>query len=112
MDRKQGKWAGSIAAGPINPGILLNPSFITIQFSTFTIESTGIRENSTEFANSRTRSQLERLKTSRQIAVCGLREKQIVGPASSISEKLVNQLRRYGIRFYSRPADGVYRRWN
>lgn len=37
--------------------------------------------------------------------------KLITGPASEDTERLKDQLRRYGIRFYSRPAGGEYQAW-
>lgn len=40
-----------------------------------------------------------------------LADKHINGPATDDSERLRNQLRRYGIRFYSRPVDGQYQDW-
>jgi acetyltransferase-like isoleucine patch superfamily enzyme len=36
---------------------------------------------------------------------------RIVGPVTDEAETLRNQLRRYGIRFYSRPVDGSYETW-
>jgi carbonic anhydrase/acetyltransferase-like protein (isoleucine patch superfamily) len=39
------------------------------------------------------------------------RRKCIGGGADGLSARLVNQLRRYGIRFYSRPKDGSYVDW-
>lgn len=35
----------------------------------------------------------------------------IAGEADALSERLTNELRRYGIRFYSRPRNGVYVDW-
>lgn len=35
----------------------------------------------------------------------------ITGPADEATEQLRNQLRRYGIRFYSRPVEGEYQTW-
>ena len=35
----------------------------------------------------------------------------IRGEVTDATETLRNQLRRYGIRFYSRPEDGRYRSW-
>lgn len=35
----------------------------------------------------------------------------IAGAADAVSERLTNELRRYGIRFYSRPRDGRYVDW-
>lgn len=40
-----------------------------------------------------------------------LSDKRITGPATPESERLRNQLRRYGIRFYSRPVHGSYQDW-
>lgn len=40
-----------------------------------------------------------------------LADKHISGPVTAESERLRDQLRRYGIRFYSRPTDGVYQSW-
>ena len=37
--------------------------------------------------------------------------KQITGPATEATERLRNQARRHGIRFYSRPVDGTYQDW-
>lgn len=37
--------------------------------------------------------------------------KVITGPADENTERLRNQLRRYGIRFYSRPHSGEYETW-
>lgn len=37
--------------------------------------------------------------------------KSISGPVTDESERLRNQLRRYGIRFYSRPVNGKYEDW-
>jgi len=37
--------------------------------------------------------------------------KSITGPATLTSARLQDQLRRYGIRFYSRPVDGKYEDW-
>jgi acetyltransferase-like isoleucine patch superfamily enzyme len=37
--------------------------------------------------------------------------RKINGPVTDESEVLRNQLRRYGIRFYSRPDDGQYQSW-
>jgi acetyltransferase-like isoleucine patch superfamily enzyme len=36
----------------------------------------------------------------------------IAGTADALSGRLTNELRRYGIRFYSRPRDGVYINWD
>jgi acetyltransferase-like isoleucine patch superfamily enzyme len=36
---------------------------------------------------------------------------RIDGPVTDDTEQLRNQLRRYGIRFYSRPVEGEYRAW-
>ncbi len=38
-------------------------------------------------------------------------DKHISGPVTEQTEKLRNQLRRYGIRFYSRPAGDEYQDW-
>jgi acetyltransferase-like isoleucine patch superfamily enzyme len=35
----------------------------------------------------------------------------VTGAADARSERLTNELRRYGIRFYSRPRDGLYVNW-
>ena len=35
----------------------------------------------------------------------------ISGPATEESERLRNQMRRYGIRFYARPVEGEYQPW-
>lgn len=40
-----------------------------------------------------------------------LLSRRITGPASDATERLKDQLRRYGIRFYSRPVDGAYQDW-
>ena len=40
-----------------------------------------------------------------------LPDKDIIGPATSDTERLRDQLRRYGIRFYSRPVDDFYEPW-
>jgi acetyltransferase-like isoleucine patch superfamily enzyme len=38
-------------------------------------------------------------------------QKHITGPVTDASEMLRNQLRRYGIRFWSRPKGGMYCQW-
>lgn len=40
-----------------------------------------------------------------------LADRRIVGTVSEASERLRDQLRRYGVRFWSRPKDGVYVDW-
>ena len=41
-----------------------------------------------------------------------LRDRRVTGPATNDSELLRHQLRRYGIRFYSRPGiNGQYQDW-
>lgn len=37
--------------------------------------------------------------------------RHITGPVTEDSERLRNQLRRYGLRFFSRPEDGQYQDW-
>jgi acetyltransferase-like isoleucine patch superfamily enzyme len=39
------------------------------------------------------------------------RRRRIDGLADPLSDRLINELRRFGIRFYSRPADGRYVEW-
>ena len=40
------------------------------------------------------------------------RSRRIRGPADAASERFVNELRRYGIRFYSRPSGDAYIDWD
>lgn len=43
--------------------------------------------------------------------VIALSERRLAGPASPLTERLLNQLRRYGIRFNYEAHDGSYRAW-
>lgn len=47
----------------------------------------------------------------RNVTIFDLKNKYIYGFADDFSERLVNQLRRYGIRFYSRSDERRYVRW-
>ncbi|MEO7296081.1 MAG: hypothetical protein ABIZ57_08045 [Candidatus Limnocylindria bacterium] len=46
-----------------------------------------------------------------EVTVLDTAARRVRGHANGESDRLVNELRRYGIRFYSRPHDGRYRDW-
>ena len=39
------------------------------------------------------------------------RRRHVDGVADGLSERFANEMRRHGIRFYSRPRDGIYAAW-
>jgi hypothetical protein len=50
--------------------------------------------------------------TGAQETILTLKHRQIAGPACPISERLLNQLRRYGTRFRYKSPAGHYQPWN